>query len=63
LLNFKSNQDRALLHFEFDDKSADMSQSLVFLHSMATFFIEKLAKNPSAEITHSVEALTEEETE
>ena len=38
-----------------------MSQSLLFLHTVAAFFIEKLSKNPEIEITRTAEPLTADE--
>ncbi|MCL2163478.1 MAG: SNF2-related protein [Oscillospiraceae bacterium] len=52
---------KALLYFGFDDKSPHMSQSLAFLHGIASFFVERLAKNPDIEITRSAESLTIDE--
>jgi len=61
LSDFNKDQYKALLYFGFEDKSPDMSQSLVFLHGIASFFVEKLAKNPDIEITRSAAALTLDE--
>jgi len=59
--DFRAEPDKALLYFGFEDKSADMSQSLLFLHTVAAFFIEKVSKNPDIEITRSAAALTTDE--
>ena len=61
LADFRAEPDKALLYFGFADKSADMSASLLFLHGLAAFFIEKLSKDPTLEITRSAAPLAPEE--
>ena len=61
LSDFKSDPDKALLYFGFEDKSTQMSQSLMFIHGISAYFTEKLSKNPDIEITHSAQPLTGDE--
>ena len=61
LSDFKLEPYRALLYFGFEDKNSQMPQSLLFLHTVSAFFVEKLSKNPDIEITRSAEALTTDE--
>ena len=63
LSTFKTSPFQALLYFGFEDKSLKMSQSLLFLHGVTAFFIEKLSKNSEIEITRSAAMLTTEETD
>jgi len=62
LADFKEKPYKALLYFGFEDKSQHMSQSLLFLHGIASFFVEKLSKSPDIEIIRSAAPLTEDET-
>ena len=61
LADFKAAPFKTLLYFGFADKSPLMSQSLLFLHRVVLFFVEKLSKSPDIEITRSAPALTDDE--
>ena len=63
LAEFKADPYNALLHFGFDPKSLEMSQSMAYLHGICSFFIEKLSKNPDLEIERAAAPLTLEETD
>ena len=61
LISSATEPDKALLYFGFKDRLPHMSQSLLFLYRIASFFAEKLSKNPDIEITRSATDLTEDE--
>ena len=61
LSEFSKDPYKALLDFGFEEKSALMSQSVMFLHGIVAFFIEKLSKDPDLEITRSAAPLTADE--
>ena len=61
LSDFAEDPYKALLYFGFEEKSLHMSQSVMFLHGVAVFFVEKLSKNPDLEITRSAAPLTADE--
>ena len=63
LLEYSSTPFKALLDFGFADKSSQMSQSLIFLHGISAFFIEKLSKNPDIEIVRTASPLADDEKE
>jgi non-specific serine/threonine protein kinase len=59
----KADPYKALLYFGFAEKAPAMSQSLLFLHGIASFFVDKLSKNPDIEITRTSAPLTDEESQ
>ena len=61
LPDFKKEPYKALLYLGFEDKAQHMSQSLMFLHGITAFFVDKLSKNPDIEITRTAAALTIDE--
>jgi len=61
LSTFAAHPFKALLDFGFLDKSTQMSQSLMFLHGISAFFIEKLSKNPDIEIVRTTSPLANDE--
>jgi len=61
LEDFSKAPYRTLLYFGFEDKPPQISQSLSYVHSISSFFIEKLSKNPDLEITRSAQPLVDEE--
>ena len=61
LSDFKTEPYKTILYFGFEDKSEQKSNSLQFLHEIASFFVEKLSKNPDIEITRTATDLTLED--
>ena len=61
LAKFSEAPYEALLYFGFAEKGEHMTQSLIFLHGIASLFVEKLGKNPDIEITRTATELTIDE--
>ncbi|MCL2167363.1 MAG: SNF2 helicase-associated domain-containing protein, partial [Clostridiales bacterium] len=61
LSDFAAAPYKALLYFGFADKAPDMHPSLLFIHDIASLFVEKLSKNPDIEISRKAEALSAED--
>jgi len=58
LADLRTDPHRALLLFGFEDGPEGMSQSVMFLHGVASFFIEKLSKRADIEFIRSADPLT-----
>ncbi|MCL2122147.1 MAG: DEAD/DEAH box helicase [Clostridiales bacterium] len=61
LSDFSVSPYKALLYFGFADKAPDMHPSILFIHDIASLFVEKLSKNPDIEISRTAEALSAED--
>ena len=61
LSDFKIEHDKTFMHLGFKAKAPNMSQSLLFLHRISSYFIDKVSKDPDIDILFTTDDLTNEE--